>query len=85
MHPQQPLMRLGQGPALLPLLGFLGRLAPRTQQVADAGAELAVVDRAQQMVGGAGGERPVDAVAILVRGDDDDRHLAAARVCAKAG
>ena len=30
------------------------------------GAELAVVDRAQQMVGGAGGERPVDAVAVLV-------------------
>ena len=56
-------------------LGQQQLLAAQGQQVAGAGAELEMVDRAQQEVGGAGLERAVAELAVLVDGDDDDRHV----------
>ena len=50
-------------------LGQQQLLAAQGQQVAGAGAELEMVDRAEQEVGGAGLERPVAELPVLIDGD----------------
>src|SRR5438477_507589 len=49
--------------------------ALRAQEAADPQPEVAVVDRQQQMVGGAGVARAFEAVEILFGADDHDRNL----------
>ena len=50
-------------------LGQQQLLAAQGQEVAGPGAELEMVDRAEQEVGGAGLERPVAELAVLIDGD----------------
>jgi hypothetical protein len=44
-----------------------------------------VIDRAQQVIGRAGGERPGDTTAFLVGSDHDDRDTGAARLIIQQG
>ncbi|MGA3305827.1 MAG: hypothetical protein ABSC26_07460 [Stellaceae bacterium] len=50
-------------------------LAAQRQEIARAHAEFVVIDRAQQVIGGAGLERLIAQVAVLIGGDDDHRHV----------
>ena len=82
-HPAEQVLagrRLLPRERLLEARGAVGQeplLAPQRQQVARPGAELEVVDRAQQEVGRPGLERAVAEFPVLVDGDDHDRDVVA--------
>ena len=85
--PQRRLMLLRAGQQLAPeLVGPLLQqllLLAHGEQVAGAGSELVVIDRAQQEVGRPGLERLVAVAALLVDGDHHDRNLGSSRHRAK--
>ena len=56
-------------------LGQQQLLAAQGQEVTGPGAELEMVDRAEQEIGGAGLQRPVAELAVLIDGDHDHRHV----------
>ena len=86
--PQAALAGLQRGLVLLGVRRQLARqvlgalleqllLLAQGQEVAGAGAELEMVDRAEQKVGGAGLERLIAVAAVLIDRDHHHRHVAA--------